>query len=53
MITLLCIAGAMNLIVGFLLALAVWLESRRRPGELGWILTDPPCTTMDGMTRES
>jgi len=44
----LCAAGAMNLIVGFLLALAIWLESRRRPGELGWMLSDPPGATIDG-----
>ena len=47
----LCAAGGMNLIVGFLLALAVWLESRRRPGELGWVLSDPPGGAIDGACR--
>ncbi len=45
----LCITVAANVIVGLLLALAVWLESRRSPGELGWVLSYPPGVTIDGL----
>jgi hypothetical protein len=46
MITLLCATGTMNVIVGFLLALAVWLDCRRFPGELPALLFDPPNVNM-------